>query len=97
MPATYASAIFAVTPADYSYRFRFILIAAALPFLLRVLIYMVKFKAYADQEQENLCDKCRVGIIVYAENVEVRFPKKTWEVEKFSTHNFLQFFVTIVT
>ena len=97
MPATYASAIFAVTPADYSYRFRFILIAAALPFLLRVLIYMVKFKAYADQEQENLCDKCRVGIIIYAENVEVRFPKKTWEVEKFSTHNFLPFFVTIVT
>ena len=61
MLATYASAIFAVTPADYSYRFRFILIAAALPFVLRVLIYMVKFKAYADQEQENLCDKCKSG------------------------------------
>ncbi|XP_030967580.1 uncharacterized protein LOC115988080 [Quercus lobata] len=66
MLATYASAIFAVTPADYSYRFRFILIAAALPFVLRVLIYMSK--AYADQEQEiknseqeNLCDKCRSG------------------------------------
>ena len=61
MLATYASAIFAVTPADYSYRFRFILIAAALPFVLRVLIYMVKSKAYADQEQENLCGKCRSG------------------------------------
>ena len=56
-----------------------------------------KCHSVTDQEQENLCDKCRVGIIIYAENVEVRFPKKTWEVEKFSTHNFLQFFVTIVT
>nr|POE75357.1 hypothetical protein CFP56_19074 [Quercus suber] len=68
MLATYASAIFAVTPADYSYRFRFILIAAALPFVLRVLIYMVNLKAYADQEQEiknpeqeNVCGKCRSG------------------------------------
>ena len=59
MLATYASAIFAVTPADYSYRFRFILIAAALPFVLRVLIYIFKFKP--NQEQENLCGKCRSG------------------------------------
>ena len=51
MLATYASAIFAVTPGD-SFRFRYILIAAAFPFVLRGLIYMVKFKAHADQEQE---------------------------------------------
>ena len=57
MLATYASAIFAVTPAGYSFRFRFILIAAALPFVLRVLIYMIKSKA--KEEQENLCCKCR--------------------------------------
>ncbi|KAK7856472.1 hypothetical protein CFP56_023126 [Quercus suber] len=73
MLATYASAIFAVTPADYSYRFRFILIAAALPFVLRVLIYMVKFKANADQEQENLCDKCRSGN--FCRNCKSEIPK----------------------
>uniref|UniRef100_A0A7N2LFV6 PGG domain-containing protein n=1 Tax=Quercus lobata TaxID=97700 RepID=A0A7N2LFV6_QUELO len=61
MLATYASAVFAVTPADYSSKSRFLLIVAALPFVLRVLIYMVKFRAYADREQENLCDKCRSG------------------------------------
>ncbi|KAM4072326.1 hypothetical protein ACB094_11G130100 [Castanea mollissima] len=59
MLATYVSAIFAVTPAGYSYRFRFILIAAALPFVLRALIYMVKYKAY--KEQDGLCDKCKSG------------------------------------
>ncbi|KAM3733368.1 hypothetical protein ACB098_11G130100 [Castanea mollissima] len=53
MLATYASAIFAVTPANYSYQFRFILIAAALPFVLRALIYLVKHKA--NKKQENLC------------------------------------------
>ena len=58
MLATYASAIFAVTPGD-SFRFRYILIAAAFPFVLRVLIYIVMFKAY--QEREDLCDKCRRG------------------------------------
>uniref|UniRef100_A0A7N2LEZ5 PGG domain-containing protein n=1 Tax=Quercus lobata TaxID=97700 RepID=A0A7N2LEZ5_QUELO len=57
MLATYASAIFAVTPADYSFRFRFILIAAALPFVLRVLIYIVK--CIANQGKENLCDTCK--------------------------------------
>ena len=70
MLATYASAIFAVTPADYSYRFRFILIAAALPFVLRVLIYIVKCKYeyqeqenqfIKNQEQQNLCVKCKSG------------------------------------
>ncbi|KAF3959289.1 hypothetical protein CMV_015885 [Castanea mollissima] len=62
MLATYASAIFAVTPAHYSYRFRFILIAAALPFVLRALIYTVKYKAYKKvKEQAGLCDKCRSG------------------------------------
>ncbi|KAM3733372.1 hypothetical protein ACB098_11G130500 [Castanea mollissima] len=50
MLATYASAIFAVTPANYSYQFRFILIAAALPF------------HKANKKQENLCGKCRSGI-----------------------------------
>ncbi|XP_075645620.1 uncharacterized protein LOC142616706 [Castanea sativa] len=60
MLATYASAIFAVTPANYSYQFRFILIAAALPFVLRALIYLVKHKA--NKKQENLCGKCRSGI-----------------------------------
>ncbi|KAL4593748.1 hypothetical protein ACB092_M015000 [Castanea dentata] len=60
MLATYASAIFAVTPAHYSYHFRFFLIAAALPFVLRALIYLVMCKA--NQEQENLCGKCRSGI-----------------------------------
>ena len=59
MLGTYASAIFSVTPANYSFRFRFILIAAALPFVLRVLIYIVRFKA--NQEQRNLCVKCRSG------------------------------------
>ncbi|KAM4081855.1 hypothetical protein ACJW30_11G124500 [Castanea mollissima] len=43
MLATYASAIFAVTPADYSQKFRFILISGALPFVLRALIYLVKY------------------------------------------------------
>ncbi|KAL4600167.1 hypothetical protein ACB092_11G178600 [Castanea dentata] len=60
MLATYTSAICAVTPADYTQKFRFILISAALPFVLRALIYLVKYKA--NQEQENLCGKCRSGI-----------------------------------
>jgi len=67
MLVTYGSAIFAVTPHE-SHRFRYVLTAAAFPFVLRGLIYMVKFKAHADQEQEiknseqeNLCDKCRSG------------------------------------
>ena len=67
MLVTYGSAIFAVTPHE-SHRFRYLLTAAAFPFVLRGLIYMVKFKAHADQEQEiknseqeNLCDKCRSG------------------------------------
>ena len=67
MLVTYGSAIFAVTP-HRSHKFRYVLTAAAFPFVLRVLIYMVKFKAHADQEQEiknseqeNLCDKCRSG------------------------------------
>ena len=67
MLVTYGSAIFSVTPHE-SHRFRYVLTAAAFPFVLRGLIYMVKFKAHADQEQEiknseqeNLCDKCRSG------------------------------------
>ena len=58
MLATYASAIFAVTPGNY-FRFRYFLTAAAFPFVLRALIYMVTFKAY--QEGEDLCDKCSRG------------------------------------
>ncbi|XP_050282549.1 uncharacterized protein LOC126723265 [Quercus robur] len=56
MLGTYASAIFAVTPGDF-FKYRYILIAAALPFVLRVLIYIVK--SNAEEEQENLCCKCR--------------------------------------
>ena len=41
MLVTYASAVFAVTPGE-SYRFRYILIAATVPFALRCLIQLVK-------------------------------------------------------
>ncbi|GMY23021.1 hypothetical protein FCV25MIE_18262 [Fagus crenata] len=41
MLVTYASAVFAVTPGE-SYRFRYILIAATVPFAVRCLIYLVK-------------------------------------------------------
>ncbi|KAF3959290.1 hypothetical protein CMV_015886 [Castanea mollissima] len=48
MLVTYGSAIFAVTPHE-SYRFKYVLVAAALPFLLRGLIrmfYMCRSKIY---------------------------------------------------
>ncbi|KAK7856503.1 hypothetical protein CFP56_023130 [Quercus suber] len=51
MLVTYGSAIFAVTP-HKSHHFRYVLTAAAFPFVLRFLIYMVNFKAYADEKQE---------------------------------------------
>nr|XP_023928665.1 uncharacterized protein LOC112039995 [Quercus suber]POF24315.1 hypothetical protein CFP56_40427 [Quercus suber] len=57
MLVTYGSAIFAVTPHE-SHKFRYVLTAAALPFVLRVLIYIVKFKA--NQGKGNLCDTCKV-------------------------------------
>ena len=41
MLVTYASAVFAVTPGE-SYRFRYILIAATVPFAVRCLIHLVK-------------------------------------------------------
>nr|XP_023927465.1 uncharacterized protein LOC112038845 [Quercus suber]POE91865.1 hypothetical protein CFP56_79149 [Quercus suber] len=57
MLVTYGSAIFAVTPHN-SHKFRYVLTAAAFPFVLRVLIYIVKWKPY--QNRENLCDTCKV-------------------------------------
>nr|POE64501.1 hypothetical protein CFP56_56801 [Quercus suber] len=57
MLVTYGSAIFAVTPHE-SHKFRYVLTAAAFPFVLRVLIYIVKWEPY--QNRENLCDTCKV-------------------------------------
>nr|POE97310.1 hypothetical protein CFP56_79513 [Quercus suber] len=57
MLVTYGSAIFSVTPHE-SHKFRYVLTAAAFPFVLRVLIYIVKWKPY--QNRENMCDTCKV-------------------------------------
>lgn len=52
MIVTYGSAVFAVTPEE-SVRFRYILIAAGLPFVLRCLIQLVnKFRGVSYSEEE---------------------------------------------
>ncbi|KAL0007516.1 hypothetical protein SO802_009018 [Lithocarpus litseifolius] len=61
MLVTYGSAIFAVTPHE-SHRFRYVLTAAAFPFMLRGLIYAVKFQAKHHQDNDHMCGKCRSGI-----------------------------------
>ena len=59
MLVTYGSAIFAVTPGN-SFKFRYILIGAALPFVVRGLIYLVElcYDCVDEEEQENLCSNC---------------------------------------
>ena len=59
MLVTYGSAIFAVTPGN-SFKFRYILIGAALPFVVRGLIYLVELCSVCvrEKEQENLCSNC---------------------------------------
>ncbi|KAM3733362.1 hypothetical protein ACB098_11G129500 [Castanea mollissima] len=60
MPVTYGSSIFAVTPGN-SIKFRYILMGAALPFVVRGLIYLVEYcyDCVDEEKQENLCSNCR--------------------------------------
>lgn len=67
MLVTYGSSIFAVTPGN-SFKFRYILIGAALPFVVRGLIYLVEYcydcvdeeeQEDSKKKQENLCSNCR--------------------------------------
>ncbi|GMY23023.1 hypothetical protein FCV25MIE_18264 [Fagus crenata] len=52
MLATYASAVFAVTPHD-SHKFRYVLIAAIVPFAVRCLIEIFKHNASEVKDQQN--------------------------------------------